>query len=45
MMTAAIKKKFNKLFKARREIQENITLSGEHNSDQYNFVDIAMKIE
>jgi hypothetical protein len=44
MMTAdAIKKKVYKLLKVRAAMQKNMTLSGEHDSDAYNFVEVAMK--
>ena len=43
MTAVSIKKKIMSLFKVRKIIQENMTLSGEHDSDVYNFVDIAMK--
>jgi hypothetical protein len=44
MMTdVVIRKKFNQLMKVRREVQANMTTSGEHDSDAYNFMDIAMK--
>jgi hypothetical protein len=43
MTSAAIKKKVMVLLKVRREIQKNMTTSGEHDSDPYNFVEIAMK--
>ena len=43
MSSAAIKKKINHLLKVRKVIQKNMTLSGEHDSNPYNFVDIAMK--
>lgn len=44
LMTAAvIRKKFNQLMKVRRVVQTNMRTSGEHDSDAYNFMDIAMK--
>ena len=43
MTSAAIKKKINHLLKVRKEIQKNMTLGGEHDSNPYNFVEIAMK--
>jgi hypothetical protein len=43
MTSAVIRKKFNQLMKVRRQVQVNMTLSGEHDSDAYNFMDIAMK--
>jgi hypothetical protein len=43
LTAVSIKKKKMLLFKVRKIIQENMTLSSEHNSDVYNFVDIAMK--
>lgn len=44
VMTAdSIKKKINTLFKVRREVQKNMTVSGEHDSDSFNFMDVAMK--
>jgi hypothetical protein len=43
MTDVAIKKKIMSLFKVRKIIQENMTLSGEHDSDVYNFVEVAMK--
>jgi hypothetical protein len=36
------KKRFNVLFRIRQEMKENMTRSGEHNSDPWNFVDVAM---
>ena len=43
MTSSAIKKKVCMLFKIRKVIQENMTVSGEHDSDPYNFVEVAMK--
>ena len=43
MMADAIKKKINKLMKMRAQVQKNMTLSGEHDSDSYNFIEVAMK--
>jgi hypothetical protein len=43
MTSAVIRKKFNQLMQVRRQVQVNMTTSGEHNSDAYNFMDIAMK--
>jgi hypothetical protein len=43
MTAVTIKKKIMSLFKVRKIIQENMTLSGEHDSDVYNFVEVTMK--
>jgi hypothetical protein len=43
MTSTVIRKKVNHLMKVRKEIQKNMTLSGEHDSDPYNFVDVAIK--
>jgi hypothetical protein len=44
VMTAdAIKKKVVLLMKVRKVMQQNMTVSGEHDSDPYNFVEVAMK--
>ena len=44
LMTAStIKKKVNALLKVRKQIQKNMTISGEHDSDVFNFVEVAMK--
>jgi hypothetical protein len=43
MTAVAIKKKIMSLFKVQKIIQENMTLSGKHDSDVYNFVEVAMK--
>jgi hypothetical protein len=44
MMTAsAIKKKIMLLIKVRKIVQDNMTLSGEHDSDAYNFMEVAIK--
>ena len=43
MTPAVIKKKFNQLMKVRRQVQVNMTTSGEHDSDAFNFIDVAMK--
>ena len=44
MMTAsAIKKKIMLLIKVRKIVQDNMRLSGEHDSDAYNFVEVAIK--
>eukprot|EP00980_Cylindrotheca_fusiformis_P016822 scaffold5074_cov99-Cylindrotheca_fusiformis.AAC.4 len=43
LMTAScIKKKVNQLLKVRTQMQKNMTISGEHDSDPYNFVELAM---
>ena len=39
----ALRKKFNLLLKVRKVMNTNMTASGEHDSDPYNFVDLAMK--
>jgi hypothetical protein len=41
--SAALRKKFNLLLKVRKVMTVNMTASGEHDSDPYNFVDLAMK--
>jgi hypothetical protein len=38
-----VKKKFYQLMKVRKQIQKYMTVSGEHDSDPYNFVEAAMK--
>jgi hypothetical protein len=43
MTLDAIKKKVMLLLKIRKVIQENMTLSGEHDSNAYNFVKVAMR--
>jgi hypothetical protein len=43
MTDVAIKKKIMSLFKVQKIIQENMTLSSEHNSGVFNFVEVAMK--
>ena len=43
MTSDAIKKKVMLLLKIRKAIQENMTLSGEHDSDAFNFVEVAMR--
>ena len=44
MMTAStIRKKVFHLLKVRKEMQKNMTQSREHNSNPYNFVEVAMK--
>ena len=43
MTSQAIRKKFNLLMKVRNEMKKNMTFSGEHDNDAYNFVDVAMK--
>ena len=42
MSSSAIKKKVNQLLKVRKQIQKNMTISGEHDSNPYNFVEVAM---
>jgi hypothetical protein len=39
----SVKKKVMVLLKIRKLIQENMTLSGEHDSDPFNFVEVAMR--
>jgi hypothetical protein len=39
----ALRKKFNLLLKVRKVMTVNMTASGEHDSDPYNFVELAMK--
>jgi hypothetical protein len=43
MTSAVIRKKFNQLMKVRCQVRVNMTTSGDHDSDAYNFMDIAMK--
>ena len=43
MTSTAIRKKFNMLMKVRREMKKNMTISGEHDNDAYNCVEVAMK--
>jgi hypothetical protein len=44
MVTASVvRKKFNMLLKVRKVMRDNMTVSGEHDNDSYNFVDAAMK--
>jgi hypothetical protein len=43
MSDSAIRKKVQSLFKVRKEIKKNMSQSGEHDNDPYNFVDVAMK--
>lgn len=44
MVTASVvRKKFNMLLKVRKVMKNNMTVSGEHDNDSYNFVDAAMK--
>jgi len=40
---AAARKKFNLLMKVLKVMKRNMTISGEHDNDPYNFVDVAMK--
>ena len=42
MTSDVYKKRFNVLFRIRQKMKENMTRSGEHNSDPWNFVDVAM---
>ena len=42
MSSSAIKKKVNQLLKVRKQLQKNMTISGEHDSNPYNFVEVAM---
>ena len=42
-MDAVVIKKIMLLFKIRKVIQTNMTLSGEDDSDPFNFVEVAMK--
>ena len=37
-----MRKKTNLLFQVRRKVQENMTVSGTHDSDPYNFLDVAI---
>lgn len=39
----ASRKKFNVLMKVMKVMKKNMTTSGEHDNDAYNFVDVAMK--
>jgi hypothetical protein len=41
--SSVLRKKFNLLLKVRKVMKQNMTLSGEHDNDPYNFVDVAMK--
>jgi hypothetical protein len=43
MTSDAIKKKVNQLLKVRKEMKKNMAISGEHDNNPYNFVEIAMK--
>jgi hypothetical protein len=43
MTVDAIKKKVYKLLKMRAVVQKNMTVSGEHDSDPFNFVECAMR--
>jgi hypothetical protein len=43
MTTSVIRKKFHLLLKVRNVMKVNMTTSGEHDNDAYNFVDVAMK--
>jgi hypothetical protein len=43
MTSAVVRKKFNLLMKIRKIIRKNMTLSGEHDNDAFNFVELAMK--
>jgi hypothetical protein len=43
MTTSVIKKKFNHLMKMKRILDKNMTTSGEHNNEPYNFVDVAIQ--
>jgi hypothetical protein len=43
MTSSAIRKKFNMLLKVRKEMKKNMTISGEHDNNAYNFIDVAMK--
>lgn len=43
MSATAIRKKVHQLLKVRKEMKKNMTISGEHDSDPYNFVEVAMK--
>jgi hypothetical protein len=43
VMTEAVYQKWvNLLFRIRRKMKENITISGTHDSDPWNFIDVAM---
>jgi hypothetical protein len=41
--SSVLRKKFNLLLKVRKVMKQNMTTSGEHNNNPYNFVDVAMK--
>lgn len=43
MTSNCIRKKFNALMKVRKVMKKNMTQSGEHDNDAYNFVDNAIK--
>jgi hypothetical protein len=43
MTSSAIRKKFNMLLKVRKVMEKNMTQSGEHDNNAYNFVDLAME--
>lgn len=43
MTSEVLRKRFNLLLKVRNVMKQNMTTSGEHDSDSYNFVDVAMK--
>jgi len=43
MTCSAIMKKVNQLLKVRKEMKKNMTISGEHDNNPYNFVEITMK--
>ena len=43
MAAELIKKKVHSLLKIRKTMQENMTKSGEHGNDPYDFVDVALK--
>lgn len=43
MTSEVMRKKFNMLLKVRRVMIKDMTTSGEHGNDPYNFVDVAMK--
>ena len=42
MTSDVYKKRFNLLFRIRQKMKENMTCSGVHDSDPWNFVDVAM---
>jgi hypothetical protein len=43
MTSAVVRKKFNLLMKIWKIIRKNMTLSGKHDNDAFNFVELAMK--